>query len=267
MRERKFVKLRIDMYEDTKFKIIDTKPERDLIHYIWTRLVTLAGKVNLEGNLYLSRNIPYTIETLAIEFNRDVEQVKLALNTLIDLEMIELVKDKIYRVKNFAKHQNIKTKEKVEVQENEVETRDNTEDIINKEEKSIEKQLCENKHIQSEYERCEGIKKIPKNQISEDKIINSEIINKDNIDSDCKNSADILINIKDHQPKNDLQSNIPIALEKKKSKKVNKNRAKNISCIDEDSGKIEQDQISGLFEGENGIPLGKEDEVIMTFCV
>ena len=46
MRERKFVKLRVNMYEDTKFKIIDTMKDRDLIHYIWTRLVTLAGKVN-----------------------------------------------------------------------------------------------------------------------------------------------------------------------------------------------------------------------------
>lgn len=67
------------MYEDTKFKIIDTKPERDLIYYIWTRILTLAGKVNLEGELYLSKNIPYTIETLAREFNRSAEQVKLAL--------------------------------------------------------------------------------------------------------------------------------------------------------------------------------------------
>ncbi|EKQ53718.1 phage replisome organizer N-terminal domain-containing protein, partial [Clostridium sp. Maddingley MBC34-26] len=75
MRKRKYVKFRVDMYEDTKFKIIDLKPERDLIHYVWNRLVILAGKVNLEGELYLSRTIPYTIETLAIEFNRDVNQV------------------------------------------------------------------------------------------------------------------------------------------------------------------------------------------------
>ena len=51
MRERKVVKLRVDMHEDTKFKIIDKMNERDLIHYIWIRLVTLAGKVNLEGRL------------------------------------------------------------------------------------------------------------------------------------------------------------------------------------------------------------------------
>ena len=32
MKERKFVKLKVDMYDDTKFKIIDTMPKRDLIH-------------------------------------------------------------------------------------------------------------------------------------------------------------------------------------------------------------------------------------------
>jgi hypothetical protein len=35
MKERKYVKLRSDMYEDTKFKIIDMKPERDTIHESW----------------------------------------------------------------------------------------------------------------------------------------------------------------------------------------------------------------------------------------
>ena len=124
MRERKVVKLRVDMYEDIKFKIIDMKPERDLIHYVWTRLVTLAGKVNLEGDLYMSKNIPYTIETLAIEFNRDFNQIKLALDVFIELEMIELTEDNIYRVKNFAKHQNIKVKEKIKSKDEEVKNKE-----------------------------------------------------------------------------------------------------------------------------------------------
>ena len=38
MRERKNIKLRVDMNEDTKFKIIDRKPERDLIYCIWIKL-------------------------------------------------------------------------------------------------------------------------------------------------------------------------------------------------------------------------------------
>lgn len=103
MKERRYVRFRVDMYEDTKFKIIDRMPERDVIYYIWTRIVILAGRVNLDGNLYMSKNIPYTLKTLAIEFNRDENQVKLALDTFIDLEMVEVVEENIYKVKNFAK--------------------------------------------------------------------------------------------------------------------------------------------------------------------
>ena len=55
MRERKYIKFRVDMFEDTKFKIIDRRPERDLIHYVWSGIVVLAGKVNLEGKLYISK--------------------------------------------------------------------------------------------------------------------------------------------------------------------------------------------------------------------
>ncbi|ACD24671.1 hypothetical protein FDE76_01040 [Clostridium botulinum] len=110
--ERKIVKLRVDMYNDTKFKIIDTMEDRDLIHYIWTRLLTLAGKVNLEGALYLSKSIPYSIETLALEFNRSAKNVEIALMVFMDLEMIELGENNVYKVRNFAKHQNIKPKKK-----------------------------------------------------------------------------------------------------------------------------------------------------------
>jgi predicted phage replisome organizer len=117
MRERKYVKMRVDMYEDTKLKVIDRRPERDLIHYVWNRLVLLAGKVNLEGDLYFSKSRPYSIETLAVEFNREASEIKLALDVLIELEMLEYTQDKVYRVTNFAKHQNIKTKEKVEIKE------------------------------------------------------------------------------------------------------------------------------------------------------
>ncbi|PRR81778.1 phage replisome organizer N-terminal domain-containing protein [Clostridium vincentii] len=120
MIERKVVKLRVDMYDNIKLKIIDTRPERDLIQYIWSRLINLAGKVNREGDLYMSKNLPYTIETLAIEFNRDCRQIKLALDTFIELEMVELNEVNVYRVKNFAKHQNIKVKEKISQDEVEV---------------------------------------------------------------------------------------------------------------------------------------------------
>lgn len=106
MKSMKNVKISVNMFDDTKLKIIDTKPERDLIHYIWFRMVALAGKVNRDGELYLSKNIPFTPETLAIEFNRGTYQINTALDTLIELEMVEIVDGDVYKVKNFSKHQN-----------------------------------------------------------------------------------------------------------------------------------------------------------------
>ena len=150
MRERKVVKLRVDMYQDTKFKIIDTMPERDLIHYVWTRLLTLAGKVNLEGDLYMSKTLPYTIETFAIEFNRTAEQIKLAIDVFMELEMIELSEDNIYRVKNFAKHQNIKVEEKIKSIDEEVKNKEIVveealkNEIYNKTDKESENKTSQN---------------------------------------------------------------------------------------------------------------------------
>ncbi|MBY6837720.1 MULTISPECIES: phage replisome organizer N-terminal domain-containing protein [Clostridium] len=129
--ERKIVKLRVDMYNDTKFKIIDTMEERDLIHYIWTRLLTLAGKVNLEGALYLSKSIPYSIETLALEFNRSAKNVEIALKVFMDLEMIELGENNVYKVRNFAKHQNIKPKKKEDSNDKKEECNDKSKNIHN----------------------------------------------------------------------------------------------------------------------------------------
>lgn len=178
MKERKFVKLRVDMYGDTKFKIIDTMEERDLIHYIWTRLLTLAGKVNLEGKLYMSKSIPYSIETLAIEFNRGVSKIELALNVFKDLEMIELSEDNVYRVKNFAKHQNIKVKEKVEKLDDKEEFNDN--EIISnnlnlqdcKSEFDYEKNLMDSEDM-TESEVCQETETISKEH--DENILNNEL--------------------------------------------------------------------------------------------
>lgn len=82
--------------------------------------------------------------------------------------MVEFTQDKIYKVKNFVKHQNIRTKEKLE-------TNNNMEERKNKEEKraeNIENQLCEEKHTNLELQTCKNIDEVSANDVSEDKIIN-----------------------------------------------------------------------------------------------
>lgn len=78
--------------------------------------------------------------------------MKLALNILMDLEMVEFVDDKIYKVKNFVKHKNIKIKENVEISII-VESKEVKVEVKNKEEKTeknLENQLCEEKHVNSQ---------------------------------------------------------------------------------------------------------------------
>jgi len=251
MRERKTVKLRIDMYDDTKSKIIDMKPERDLIHYVWTRFVVLAGKVNLEGDLYFSKNIPYTIETLAIEFNRGAYQVKLALDVLIELEMIELADNNVYRVKNFAKHQNIKVKEKIKSNHNE-------EDIKNEE--VLLKEKLENEIYDDEDNKY-------KNKINQ-----NEVENVRNNDGSDLESTPIEIKRVDNRMSADKinhnsQDNIPILLEGKRKKKTNKRKKKDIRLDDgidlsDDSinEETEDNPMVWLSDGERS--LGEGENVI-----
>lgn len=248
MRERKYVKFRIDMYDDTKFKIIDRRPERDLIHYVWNRIVVLAGKVNLEGELYLSKNIPYTVETLSIEFNRGVEEIKLALDVLMELEMVELTEHNIYRVKNFAKHQNIKAKGKNKSEDKEVK--------ISKPEGNISEKL---KDEINDNKINEPQDKISENEIesivyneSRNMQINNKEIGKSDIYIDDKNMSN---ENTDSNPHDD----IPILLEMKKSKNAGKKKKEDnsIESMDEET---DDNSIFCITEGE--IPLNDGEQII-----
>ena len=244
MRERRYVKLRVDMYEDTKFKIIDMKPERDLIHYIWTRLLALAGKVNLAGELYMSKTIPYTIETLAVEFNRSIEQVKLAIDVFMELEMIEVNEDNVYRVKNFAKHQNIKFKENAKSEE--------TDSSIKNQEVNV---AAADVKSEIDIETNKEAGKIETENIRNDASRNLNIHNKDvtNIDKNISDNKEIT-NLRDNIP-------IPIPLEKKKSKKANKNRKTDmhIKVTDEEP---EDNSLIHFYDSEEGKPLEEGESVV-----
>jgi len=234
MRERRYVKFRVDMYEDTKFKIIDMKPERDVIHYIWSRIVLLAGKANLVGDLYLSRSIPYTIETLAIEFNRDIAQIKLALDLFIELEMLELTEDKIYRVKNFAKHQNIKVKEK---------------EIVKNKEEDVK-----NAYVPQSEDFKEEI-----NEDIAKKLDNKTIGNLVESAQEAK-GENLEISTDDKKSGENLKKDIPIILEINKGKKKNKKKMDEIVDLGDTDEETTDDTICYLSEGVR--PLRKDESKI-----
>lgn len=102
----KWIKLKIDMFDDEKIKVIQNMPDGDALLVIWIRLLTLAGKTNDGGYLYLSDNLPYTEDMLSIILGKHLSTIRLALQTFEQLKMIESDVKGIYLV-NFDKHQSL----------------------------------------------------------------------------------------------------------------------------------------------------------------
>ncbi|AWK51020.1 phage replisome organizer [Clostridium beijerinckii] len=116
MADIKWIKLATGMPDDEKMKLIDAMPERDTVYYLWIRLLIQAAKTNADGEIFLSEDMPYTDKMLAVIFSRPLASIKLALKTLSRLGMIEITSDKVIRIVNWDKHQNIEGMERVREQ-------------------------------------------------------------------------------------------------------------------------------------------------------
>ena len=116
MSEVKWIKITTNMFEDEKIDFIESLPEADAILIIWIKLLTLAGKCNAGGFIFLTEKIPYTPEMLSHTFRRPLNTVKLALKTLSELEMIKFDDDGYLKIANWEKHQNIEGLEKIREQ-------------------------------------------------------------------------------------------------------------------------------------------------------
>jgi predicted phage replisome organizer len=113
MAEIKWIKLTTDMFDDEKIRIIESMPEADMVLVIWVKLLTLAGKKNMNGFIFLTENIPYTDETLSTIFNRPVNTIRLALDVFKKFNMIEYDGNNNLKITNWEKHQNIAELEKI----------------------------------------------------------------------------------------------------------------------------------------------------------
>jgi len=116
MADIKWIKLATNMHDDEKMKLIDAMPKRDTIHYVWIRILLLGGKLNANGKVFLSEGKPLTVKMLAVLFSRSLEDIKIALKVLSNFGMIEIASDKVIRIVNWDKHQNIEGMERVREQ-------------------------------------------------------------------------------------------------------------------------------------------------------
>ena len=117
MAEVKWIKLDKDIFHNRKIRQIEKMPDGDALIVIWLKILTLAGDVNDNGLVYFTRDIPYTEELLATEFDRPLSTVKLALQVFQQFGMIEVVNDLIM-VSNWEEYQNTEGLEKIRSQTN-----------------------------------------------------------------------------------------------------------------------------------------------------
>ena len=88
MAEVKWIKLTTDMFDNRKIKHLRRLPEGNNIVLIWVMLLTMAGRCNASGMIFLTENIPYTPKMLADELDFEESTVQLALKVLEQLNMI-----------------------------------------------------------------------------------------------------------------------------------------------------------------------------------
>ena len=103
------------MFDNPKIKAIRRMPEGNNIILIWVMLLTIAGRCNADGNIFLTEKIRYNAETLADELRFPESVVRLALNVLTEYSMIICQEDAFY-IKNWEEYQNVEGMAKVREQ-------------------------------------------------------------------------------------------------------------------------------------------------------
>ena len=106
MADVKWIKLSTKLFDNRKIRQIECLPDGDAIIVIWLKLLCLAGNINDSGMVYFTKEIPYTDQMLATQFNRPLTTVQLALQTFEQFGMIEIV-DNILHISNWEKYQNV----------------------------------------------------------------------------------------------------------------------------------------------------------------
>lgn len=115
MADVKWIKITTDMFDNRKIKHLRRLPDGNNIVLIWVMLLTMAGRCNANGMIFLTENIPYTPKMLADELDFEESTVKLALTVLEQLNMV--VTDKGYfTIAGWEEYQNIEGMEKIREQ-------------------------------------------------------------------------------------------------------------------------------------------------------
>lgn len=117
MADVQWIKIKTDMFDNRKIKYLRKLPEGNSIVLIWVMLLTMAGRCNASGMVFLTENIPYTPKMLADELEFEENTVVLALEALERMNMI--VRDNgTFYIPGWEEHQNAEALDKIKEQNN-----------------------------------------------------------------------------------------------------------------------------------------------------
>lgn len=111
----KWIKLTTSMFDNRKIKHLRKLPEGNNIVLIWVMLLTMAGRCNANGFIFLTENIPYTPKMLSDELGFDENVIQVALSALEKFEMIHR-DGEFLSIPGWEEHQNAEGLEKVREQ-------------------------------------------------------------------------------------------------------------------------------------------------------
>jgi predicted phage replisome organizer len=115
MADVKWIKLTTDMFDNRKIKHLRRLPDGNNIVLLWVMLLTMAGRCNAGGMIFLTENIPYTTKMLADELDFEETTVELGIQALDQLNMI-VTKNGCFSIAGWEEYQNIDGMEKIKEQ-------------------------------------------------------------------------------------------------------------------------------------------------------
>ena len=106
MADVKWIKLTTNMFDNRKIKHLRKLPDGNNIVLLWIMLLTMAGRCNAGGMIFLTENIPYTPKMLADELDFEENTVRLGIEALENLDMICTQND-CFTIVGWEEYQNI----------------------------------------------------------------------------------------------------------------------------------------------------------------
>lgn len=106
MADVKWIKLTTDMFDNRKIKHLRRLPDGNNIVLLWIMLLTMAGRCNAGGMIFLTENIPYTPKMLADELGFEENTVILGIQALDSLNMV-VTDHGHFKIAGWEEYQNI----------------------------------------------------------------------------------------------------------------------------------------------------------------